>query len=130
MAAKTRRSLFRRRKRTARTGWLRRALRWVFLLVAGFSLGVLALIILFKWVAPPINHTQATEWWRLGDIKRSWISLEAMSPHLPRAAVAAEDANFCLHWGVDLSAVRLALEGGARRGGSTISQQTDRKSVV
>ncbi|MEM6477750.1 MAG: transglycosylase domain-containing protein, partial [Pseudomonadota bacterium] len=36
---------------------------------------------------------------------------------------AAEDANFCLHWGLDLDAIILAAEDGAARGGSTISQQ-------
>ena len=47
-----------------------------------------------------------------------------MSPHLARSVVAAEDANFCLHWGFDMSAIRDAIASGARRGGSTISQQT------
>ncbi|MEM6464960.1 MAG: monofunctional biosynthetic peptidoglycan transglycosylase, partial [Pseudomonadota bacterium] len=78
----------------------------------------------FKWVPPPLNYYQAEEWFRLGGLKRDWVRIEDMSPHLPRAAVAAEDANFCQHWGVDVEAVRDALAGGARRGGSTISQQT------
>ncbi|MCL4104914.1 UNVERIFIED_CONTAM: hypothetical protein GTU68_018621 [Idotea baltica] len=42
---------------------------------------------------------------------------------MARAAVAAEDANFCEHWGFDLAAIREAIEDGARRGGSTLSQQ-------
>ena len=37
--------------------------------------------------------------------------------------VAAEDANFCLHWGFDVEAIRAALEEGSGRGASTISQQ-------
>ena len=42
---------------------------------------------------------------------------------MARSAVAAEDANFCEHWGLDLNAIRLAMTDGSGRGGSTISQQ-------
>ena len=42
---------------------------------------------------------------------------------MARSAVAAEDANFCLHWGLDLTAIRAALDQGGTRGASTISQQ-------
>ncbi|MGB0904363.1 MAG: monofunctional biosynthetic peptidoglycan transglycosylase, partial [Mangrovicoccus sp.] len=45
-------------------------------------------------------------------------------PVMLRSVVAAEDAKFCQHWGFDMEALRLAVEGGMRRGGSTISQQT------
>ena len=39
--------------------------------------------------------------------------------------MAAEDANFCLHWGFDVAAIRDAIdEGAGSRGASTISQQT------
>ncbi len=47
-----------------------------------------------------------------------------VAPVMARAAVAAEDANFCLHWGLDISAIRAAMADGGRRGASTISQQT------
>jgi monofunctional biosynthetic peptidoglycan transglycosylase len=40
-----------------------------------------------------------------------------------RSVVAAEDANFCLHWGFDMAAIRLAVDQGATRGASTLSQQ-------
>jgi len=47
-----------------------------------------------------------------------------IAPVMARAAVAAEDANFCDHWGFDMAAIRAALKAGANRGGSTITQQT------
>ena len=52
-----------------------------------------------------------------------------MSPALPRAAIAAEDARFCQHHGFDFDAMQKALQHdekrpGRLRGGSTISQQT------
>ena len=42
---------------------------------------------------------------------------------LARSVVAAEDARFCQHWGIDVTAIRAALADGGQRGGSTISQQ-------
>jgi monofunctional biosynthetic peptidoglycan transglycosylase len=40
-----------------------------------------------------------------------------------RSVVAAEDANFCLHWGFDMAAIREAVAEGGTRGASTLSQQ-------
>ena len=45
------------------------------------------------------------------------------APVMARSAVAAEDANFCLHWGFDMAAIREAVAEGSNRGASTISQQ-------
>lgn len=60
-------------------------------------------------------------------VERRWIDLAAMSPYLPRAVVAAEDAKFCSHHGVDWDALREVMddaeEGEVSRGGSTITQQ-------
>jgi monofunctional biosynthetic peptidoglycan transglycosylase len=67
---------------------------------------------------------------RLGAISRDWVPMEEISVHLQRAAVAAEDANFCLHWGFDMDAIRAAIAEGAARGGSTISQQTVKNAFL
>ncbi|HAW46342.1 MAG TPA: monofunctional biosynthetic peptidoglycan transglycosylase, partial [Roseovarius sp.] len=45
------------------------------------------------------------------------------APVMARSAVAAEDANFCLHWGFDMGAIRDAIADGSVRGASTVSQQ-------
>ena len=63
------------------------------------------------------------ESWRHGGISRDWVDLEDMAPEMARSVVAAEDANFCLHWGFDMHAIRAALDEGAGRGASTITQQ-------
>ena len=39
------------------------------------------------------------------------------------SVVAAEDVNFCNHWGFDFAAIQSAIENGSKRGASTISQQ-------
>mgnify|MGYP001774383425 CR=1 FL=1 len=67
---------------------------------------------------------------RLGGIERDWVPIEEISIHLQRAAVAAEDANFCRHWGFDMAAIRDAIADGAQRGGSTISQQTVKNAFL
>jgi monofunctional biosynthetic peptidoglycan transglycosylase len=56
------------------------------------------------------------------------VSYGALSPHLKRAVLVAEDIDFFSHRGFDPAAVRDALrealeEGKLRRGGSTITQQ-------
>ena len=61
------------------------------------------------------------------ELRREWVRLDDISPHLVRAVIAAEDTRFCLHEGIDMEAVREALDDRARgsnRGGSTITQQT------
>ena len=49
--------------------------------------------------------------------------MDEIAPVMARSAVAAEDANFCLHWGLDVKAIEAALDSGGTRGASTISQQ-------
>ena len=42
--------------------------------------------------------------------------MDDIAPVLARSVVAAEDANFCLHWGFDIAAIRTALADGGRPG--------------
>lgn len=100
--------------------WLKRWALRVSVSVAGFF-GVL--ILLYSVVNPPITHTIWSESRRLGGVDREWVPFEEIAPVMARSVVAAEDARFCLHWGIDAQAVRQAIEGGGRRGGSTITQQ-------
>ncbi len=57
-----------------------------------------------------------------------WVEYEAISPWVKRAVVAAEDARFVEHGGIDWPALHQALRenlaaDGVVRGGSTITQQ-------
>jgi len=92
------------------------------------TLGLMAtmalLIVLFAIVPPPTTPYMVAEQVRLGAVKQDWVAFDDIAPVMARAAVAAEDANFCLHWGLDISAIRRAIDTGAGRGASTISQQT------
>ena len=91
-----------------------------FLGVAAFYL---ALILLFSFLPPPGNLYQWSESWRLGGIQRDWVAWDEIAPDMGRSVVAGEDANFCLHWGFDMAAIRDAIDKGANRGASTLSQQ-------
>ncbi|SDJ13256.1 monofunctional biosynthetic peptidoglycan transglycosylase [Aliiruegeria lutimaris] len=100
------------------------ARKWIWRALWAPVILVLFLVILFRFVNPPTTHTIWTESRRLDGVERVWVPLEEMSVHMPRSVVAAEDANFCLHWGFDMAAIREALDDGGQRGASTLTQQT------
>ncbi|WP_172298048.1 monofunctional biosynthetic peptidoglycan transglycosylase [Pseudoruegeria sp. HB172150] len=120
MAKKTRK----RKTRTSRIrtwrGWL---FRWAVRAVVGLSVLTLFFVMLYAVFNPPTTPYILSEGRRLGDVERVWVDFEDVAPAMPRSIVAAEDANFCLHWGFDMTAIRAALAEGANRGASTISQQ-------
>ncbi len=101
----------------------RRLLRWLWRGVLGVAAVYAGLIVLFAVVPPPGNIYQWSESWRLGGVTRDWVAWDDIAPVMARSVVAAEDANFCLHWGFDIAAIRQAVEAGGNRGASTISQQ-------
>ena len=113
-----------KRKRAGVWRWLLRALKVLAVLFVLVHLYAIAL----KWVPVPGNvlMTQRT----LGgeEFRRGIVPIERISPHLITAVIAAEDARFCQHDGIDFEAVRKAIDenqrGGRRRGASTITQQT------
>lgn len=102
---------------------LRRVLKWLGRAVLAVAAFYGVLVVLFSFINPPINLYQASESIRLGGLEREWADWDAIAPVMARSAIAAEDANFCLHWGFDMAAIRAAYAEGANRGASTITQQ-------
>ncbi|SLN34389.1 monofunctional biosynthetic peptidoglycan transglycosylase [Pseudooctadecabacter jejudonensis] len=98
---------------------LRYVLRGILIVIA---LAVVATLT-FSAINPPTTPYMFSEGRRVGGVNQTWVPMEDIAPVMARSAVAAEDANFCTHWGLDLTAIRAALEAGGGRGGSTISQQ-------
>lgn len=91
---------------------------------AGLLAGAIILVLVFRWINPPTTLLMLQQGYRLGGVDQRWMDLEDMSAALPLSAAAAEDANFCSHWGFDIEGIRAALADQTRlRGGSTISQQ-------
>ncbi|HEY0275129.1 MAG TPA: monofunctional biosynthetic peptidoglycan transglycosylase [Paenirhodobacter sp.] len=99
---------------------LRKVARFCLILAAVF----LALVVLYRFIDPPTTFTMWSEGRRLGTpVDQTWTAMEDIAPVMARSVVAAEDANFCRHWGFDMVAIRQAMDAGGERGASTISQQ-------
>ena len=118
----------RTRSRAYRIGWwIGRA---IILFVAGSVLWVLA----YRFVPPPVTITMLGDLAGGRGITKDWMSLSRMDPNMPRAAIAAEDGNFCRHHGFDFTAIEQAMRRNASsqriRGGSTISQQTAKNAFL
>lgn len=109
--------------RPARITW-RRALVWLGRGMAALVAVYALLILLFAVVNPPTNLYMLGEGRRLGGVEQDWVAMEDIAPVMARSVVAAEDANYCLHWGFDMAAIRQAIDAGGNRGASTITQQT------
>jgi len=109
---------------------LRRIRLWLWRGLVGVAAFYGVLIVLFSFLPPPINIYQAQEAWRLGGIEKDWVGWDEIAPVMARSVVAAEDANFCLHWGFDMAAIREAIEDGGARGASTLSQQVVKNTFL
>ncbi len=118
--------------------WLMRGLGWLLLLA--FSAVLLMQLWFFGWVLwwsknNPGNsafmNAQLEQMQRRDPNARlahQWVAYDQISPHLKRAVIAAEDANFSDHDGVDWDAIEVAYlqnlkKGKVVRGGSTITMQ-------
>ena len=113
-------------KKTKKLGLIARVRRFVLRVVFWGTLAVcsfaLLWTLLYAVINPPTTPYMRAEAHRLVSIKHEWVAMEDIAPVMARSAVAAEDANFCLHWGLDVNAIQAAVERG-RGGASTISQQ-------
>jgi monofunctional biosynthetic peptidoglycan transglycosylase len=117
---------------------LRSLLAWTVRLAGVFVLGTVVAVCVYRVVPPPITPLMAlrsVERLARGDapwLARSWVSLEAVSPALLRSVVAAEDARFFQHHGIDVDAVERARRYNVRHrglrlhGASTITMQCAR----
>lgn len=102
---------------------IRVGLRILLILV----LAVLLLVPLYAFVHP-VSTVMIGRWLTGKPVTRTWKPLEEISPNLVRAVIAAEDARFCSHAGVDWVEVGHVLEDAddidGLRGASTIAMQT------
>jgi len=101
--------------------------KWTLIIFFGSTI---FMVLLYKWVNPPITPLMVIRKIEGYSINKDWESLDKMSPNLPLAALAAEDPNFLTHRGFDFNAIEKAYKENNKknarrvRGGSTISQQT------
>jgi len=92
--------------------------------LSGLLLGV-ALVLPWRWIAPPTSAFMLAERWSVGAPDYRWMPLAQISPQLAIAVVASEDQKFPTHYGFDLDSIRDALSADRNqpRGASTLSQQ-------
>ncbi len=109
---------------------VRRLWRGIRLVFVAWILSVL----FFRFVRPPFTPLmaiRAIEYWSEGKSGMkdwTWKPLGYFPTHVQQAIIAAEDARFMEHWGVDFSALGTVLEQAddkpKLRGASTITMQT------
>lgn len=105
---------------------MRPAIRAILLMILALVLLPYVLVPLYN-LGHPVSTLMIGRWLTGAPVMRTWVDIDAMSPSLPRSAVAAEDAQFCFHHGIDWNSLRDVIEdaedGEVVRGGSTITQQ-------
>lgn len=104
--------------------FLARAVLAVIALVLLGLATVLVLGLVYR-VVTPVSTLMLGRWATLRGAERIAVPLDAVSPAVPLAVVASEDARFCLHGGVDWDALREVVEDeeGPSRGASTVPMQ-------
>ena len=106
-------------------------IKWI--VVAFFASTILAVV--FYKVVPvwftPLMFIRIAE--QVGDghmpkMHHRWVSIDEMTPNMPKAVMASEDSRFLQHHGFDFDAIQKAAKhnrkGGTMHGASTITQQT------
>ena len=87
-------------------------------------------ILALRWLPPPTTSFMVQA--RLGalsthvqcnQVNYQWLPIKQIARHTAVAVIASEDQLFSRHWGFDFKAIGHVLEGGEKRGASTISQQ-------
>jgi monofunctional biosynthetic peptidoglycan transglycosylase len=104
--------------------FLARAAAAVIALVLLAVAAVLALGLAYRFVTP-VSTLMLGRWATFQGAARTAVPLDAVSPAVPFAVLASEDARFCLHGGVDWAALREVVEDedGPSRGASTVPMQ-------
>lgn len=80
---------------------LRQYLRWAGYVAAFLVAWPIVLTLLYTVVPPPVSNVMLLRALKGNGITKTWVSLDQISPHLPRAVITSEDARFCEHSGVD-----------------------------
>lgn len=114
-------------------GRWRRLVRRLLLLALLIAVLPFALLALYGFV-PPVSTLMIGRWLTLQPVERHWTPLQDIAPALTQAVIASEDSRFCLHRGVDWTALHHVLDragsGGPARGASTIPMQTVKNLVL
>lgn len=115
-----------------RLSWTR-LFKWALALFLIFELLYVARIAMFIVIDPSSSPYIRAEAERLAEenktVKFKWVDYDQISPYVAQAVVAAEDANFMNHFGIEPQSIKRAFERNVIKertapGGSTLTQQT------
>jgi monofunctional biosynthetic peptidoglycan transglycosylase len=116
-----------------RKAFLRLFIRLLGFTIAGAWLLGALILVAARWIDPPTSAVQIErrmQAWihnKPYQERARFVPLSQISPSLQHAVVAAEDARFYQHHGFDWHEIEIAaeddLDGGRKRGASTLTQQ-------
>lgn len=109
----------------------------IFVLLGRLCVGALVflcvILLILRWFNPPVTPLMGVRalqsYWSGTEYTRrwNWISIDSIPKHVQQAVIAAEDARFTRHYGIDFFAMEMAMSSkrsSRTRGASTITMQT------
>ena len=106
-------------------------IKWSLRFVLFFFSLIFIILLLTKWINPPITTVILSESISLDQkVNQEWRTIDKIGKNVILTVLASEDSNFCNHYGFDFNEIFRAKEKGFSRGASTISQQVSKNLLL
>jgi len=106
-------------------------IKWSVRFVLFFFSLIFIILLLSKWINPPITTVILSESISLDQkVNQEWRTIDKIGKNVILTVLASEDSNFCTHYGFDFNEIFRAKEKGFSRGASTISQQVSKNLIL
>ena len=106
-------------------------IKWSVRFVLFFFSLIFIILLLAKWINPPITTVILSESISLDQkVNQEWRTIDKIGKNVILTVLASEDSNFCTHYGFDFNEIFRAKEKGFSRGASTISQQVSKNLIL
>ena len=106
-------------------------IKWSVRFVLFFFSLIFLILLLTKWINPPITTVILSESISLDQkVNQEWRTIDKIGKNVILTVLASEDSNFCTHYGFDFNEIFRAKEKGFSRGASTISQQVSKNLIL
>ena len=106
-------------------------IKWSLRFVLFFFSLIFIILLLTKWINPPITTVILSESISLDQkVNQEWRTIDKIGKNVILTVLASEDSNFCTHYGFDFNEIFSAKEKGFSRGASTISQQVSKNLIL
>lgn len=106
-------------------------IKWSVRFVLFFFSLIFIILLLTKWINPPITTVILSESISLDQkVTQEWRTIDKIGKNVILTVLASEDSNFCTHYGFDFNEIFRAKEKGFSRGASTISQQVSKNLLL